>query len=152
VRPRPHDPHDVPLPLEYGVPDTPASRRRFTSLPLTISLAVPTGLACIAAFLLVPAIERIAQELSGELPGVTRFVLRFARWVRDGYGWAILFTVPVIVPILLTQIGLAGCGLSRRSQYRMMRLVMAVLLAAVVLVMALALLLPLVNLVQSVTA
>src|SRR4051812_3765989 len=99
-------PHSSPIihhfsmtPLDYAPPPT---SRPLTSIPLTIGLAIPTALLCLLCVVIVPRVESALMDFKTELPGLTKLMLPFSRWIANVYGWPLIWAAPLVIPIVVT--------------------------------------------------
>ncbi len=137
-------------PIDYATPQ-PRARREITSVPLMLALAVPTIALYVAALAIVPAFVRIFADFKLDLPAIAVFTLSFARWMK-GWGWTVLWAVPVVLPLVLTQLGASSHPGANRASRVLWSLNLGLSLTLVVVVwLGLALFLPMVQLVQQVS-
>jgi hypothetical protein len=77
----------------------------------------------------------------------------FARWVTRDFGWAVLWLIPVVVPVVLALGGVVGRpGASRRLRVLTATNISILLMLIVLLVLAIGLLMPMISLVESVSS
>src|SRR5882724_4916833 len=88
-------------PLDY--PPRPVLQP-ITSVRLTVALTVGVALVEALAFLVVPRFERILRDFKTDLPTITKLYLAVNRWITDDYGCILLVPIPIVVPIVLTQL------------------------------------------------
>jgi hypothetical protein len=89
-------------PLDYAPP--PTSSSAITSIPLTIGLAIPTALVCILGVFVLPRMEMIFRDFKTQLPVATKIALAIGRWIASDFGWLLIWALPALVPILVTQV------------------------------------------------
>src|SRR5687768_4258232 len=121
-------------PLAYAPP-----RRLFSVLRFTISIIVMLILAGIF-MLVVPRLESVYMDFGVKLPAVTMIVLDVSRFLRTPLGWFFATLIAAVVGVFFAVLPVGG---------RWLRLLMVTMLALIVLGLALAVLLPFVNLMES---
>ena len=80
------------------------SPRRWTSVPQTIVLLILTAYASLLLTRIVPAYEPIFRDFGIRLPLFTQVLLDVSRWYRGGYGWIVVWLLPFVVPVVVTQL------------------------------------------------
>ncbi|MHC4295590.1 MAG: type II secretion system F family protein [Planctomycetota bacterium] len=58
----------------------------------------------------VPSFETIFADMGEDLPGVTRMLLDFSRWIKNDFGWAVLLAGPVGIWMLFRLLKLSATG------------------------------------------
>jgi hypothetical protein len=149
-------------PLSYATPSHEAPPRtwlHFVSWRTLLAgyvLVMPLVVVCL---LIVPYFEVIFLDFNTKLPWLTLVVLHLSRWVRTDYGWLYLLLLPILVAIVGGTIGLAiqGQPATRRSTERRLlgwgwaALLTGFLLMAMAAILIIAMFLPMVSLVQTVS-
>jgi type II secretory pathway component PulF len=117
-------------------------RRRFSALRFVMTSAVMLVLLGILVFVM-PRLERNYRDLGTELPAVTVVMLGIARAMSTPAGWIVglLVTFGLAVLVGLLPLGVRG-----------IRLLLVLILGLIVVAVALAVLLPIVNLMDSITS
>ena len=134
-------------PLDYGHPPGPGDQT--PPPPVTFSPAIflltagATSVVVILLGFVVPRLETVFRDFGTKLPAVTELVLGVSRLFTRTPVW---LTGPVIV------LGVATAAAMIPLPRRAVRLLITMILALIVLAFALAILLPLVNLMTSVSS
>jgi len=142
-------------PLDYRTPSPPQGERGDDdgggdsaggfgfSLGIALRVALFVGVLCIILVLVIPRLENVFKDFGTQLPFATVAVLNLSRWFRSAYLlWPIVLSLPV----------LAGLFAPRsKSGQRWIRLLMTVCFAGIVLLVALAVLMPMMSLVETIS-
>jgi hypothetical protein len=137
--------------IDYLTPDR--RPKPFTSINLTIGLSVIVTAVLIIAVFVLPRFDQIFMDFRCQLPLPTRLVMRFSRWCNGGFGWALLLSIPIVVPIVITQ--LFWRPPKREESARRKTLLVSIVIGTVVLILigtVLVLFLPTIPLIESVGA
>ena len=130
-------------PLDYRTP-TPSERagsRIGFSLGMALPVALFVGVLSIILIFVIPRFETIFKDFGTRLPLVTTVVLNFALWFRSAYyAWPIVICLPL----------LAGLFAPKSSgAQRWLRLLLVLVFGGIVLLVAAALFLPLLSLIDN---
>src|SRR5262245_37515652 len=88
-----------PISVNYAAASPGADRKPVTSVALTISLSLIYLFILFLALGVAPRIEMILRDFKAEIPTLGAWVLLACRWIRSDFGWALLLTVPFLLPI-----------------------------------------------------
>jgi type II secretory pathway component PulF len=136
--------------LDYATPSADVTRP-VTSIPLTVSFSSIYLVIFASVFLIVPKMERVFRDFRIEMPAVTRLFFFSTQRFGEGHGWAALLPVPVLLPILITQLTWRANAIpDTTAQWRRARLMAAVTLGIILLVLAMVLFAPLLFLVPNI--
>jgi hypothetical protein len=125
------------LPRDDGKPpyETPGlGVRAAGDLPLAMAYMLAYFVVGGVFYWAVPGIENHYRDFKIEPPAISRAVLNFAHWFRDGYGWLMLLPIPIGLPLGALKLG-SRVGAPRAAR-RMVHLSSIFLLAAAILVIA----------------
>ena len=151
--PPPMPPEPPPRPLDYrgpahtaGIDPAELARRRsnaiFSLVRFTFAMAVMAILLLI--FLtVIPRIERAYADFGTKLPFITQLVLDVSRFLQTPLGWVAAAVIAGIVGVTVAIVPIPR---------RWFRLIVIFLMAMMVIVLALAVLLPMVNLIDNISA
>ena len=144
-------PPPIPSPqLNYRTPVSTHARPVAFVPPLVASLFV-YGELIVMFCIVMPRVEQIFKDFRTELPGITKLLLIFGRWFREG-GWLLSLPLFVGVPIVLSLLIPRQDPLRGRHRFwRLFNITFAAMLLIAVLY-ALAALVPMVNLIQTVSS
>jgi type II secretory pathway component PulF len=149
--PPPLPPHhaqalDYRGPYEPGVDPAALAQRRsnaiFSIVRFVLAMAVMLFLLLI--FLtVIPRLERVYADFGTKLPLVTQIVLDISRFLQTPLGWVAAAVIACIVGVTVAVLPIPR---------RWLRLLVIFALAMVVIVLALAVLLPMINLIDNISA
>jgi type II secretory pathway component PulF len=101
----------------------------------------------------LPQFERIFKDFKTELPGITKVLLAFGRWVGNDYGWVMMLPIVVGVPFAVGW--LLSLGGTNAEDYKWRRrwasLLSVIVMGLIALLIILALFAPMISLIQSVS-
>jgi type II secretory pathway component PulF len=144
--PLPQRPLNYSGPVAPSVGVAPASYAQrvavFSIIRFIASLAVMLILVVIFLFV-VPRLEVVYADFGTKLPWITQLVLDVSRFLRTPLGWVAAAVIAGIVALTTAFLPISG---------RWLRLLILLVLALVVIGLALAVLLPIVNLMESITS
>ena len=123
-----------------------------TLLPLTVALGVPTLVFYCCVFFVMPRIEQVLKDLKVELPEFSKRSLALVRWMWD-WGWIVVWLLPLLLPVLMTRLLNASRRTPRAAGRVLWGLNLGLTFALLIILwFALAILLPWVTLIQSVSS
>lgn len=129
-----------PRPLEYA--PQPAPGRRFSRSIFIAAAAVCWGFLALFA-LVVPRFKQIYVDMHVRLAAPSQVMLDLSDLVLKGFGWAFLVVLPLVLAVLLRNFSIRG---------RWARLIFIVFYFTVVLLSILALFMPMISLIQGISA
>lgn len=87
----------------------------------------------LALFLLLPQLETAYQDAAIELPAVTKAMLAASRWVRR-FGW-MLFPIPIMHAVMMAYLYPAMGVIARRTYRRVLTVIVCAAFAVTILAM-----------------
>lgn len=145
------------LPIDYAG-QLPPARPPLPVLDLWLAVRVWSfGIVVMAiAVLIVPRLEVVFKDFKTELPGITKWILQFSRTVASSWFVAMPLLTAIFggLPFVLTAIARAGANnhADYKNRLRWLNLVVLLIGTLFTLVFVLALFLPVIRLVDSVSA
>ena len=142
--PLPSQPLSYSGPVPPGVAAAAAVAREvavFSIIRFIASLAVMLILVVIFIFV-IPRLETVYQDFGTKLPWITMLVLDVGRFLQTPLGWVAALFVAGIVSVMIAVLPIRG---------RWLRLLVLLMLASVIIALALAVLLPIINLMDSIS-
>ena len=140
--PLPSQPLDYSGPVPPGVVAAAAVAREvaiFSIIRFIASMAVMLILVVIFVFV-VPRLETVYQDFGTKLPWITMLVLDIGRFLHTPLGWVTALLVAGVISVVIAVLPIRG---------RWLRLLILLVLAGVVIGLALAVMLPIMNLMES---
>jgi hypothetical protein len=135
-------------PLEYHTPEPPR-RRALADWPMMLALLGLCAVLHGMAVFVVPRYETLYRDFGTKLPTSTVVLLVFARFLRNDYGWAYLWPLALVVPIVVAQ--LRRPLLAGRRRFSAAFVLTLLLIVAVLLVSHVALTAPLGTFIRAVS-
>jgi hypothetical protein len=86
--------------LEYQAPEAPG-RRAVADWSMMLALAFFCGMLHFVCAVVVPVYEAHFRNLGTKLPTVTVGIVRFSRFIVNGYGWAYVWPLALAIPVLV---------------------------------------------------
>ena len=139
-----------PQPLDYrGDPGSPgfgksaSGARAAPIFSLARLIAALTVMAILLAIflLIIPRIERVYADFGTKLPWVTQLVLDISRFLQAPLGWVTAAVVTCIVAVAMSALPIPR---------RWLRLMVTLIMAIIVILLALAVLLPMIDLMDNI--
>ena len=139
-------------PLDYrggygtGLGGTTLAQRRSNAIFSIVRfiLAMAVMLFLVLIFLtVIPRLERVYADFGTRLPLITQIVLNISRFLQTPLGWVVATVIACIVGVVVAVLPIPR---------RWLRLLVIFLLAVVIIMLALAVLLPMINLMDSISA
>jgi hypothetical protein len=93
----------APLALQYQ----PAARPRWRwwhAWPLAATMALFLVPVCTISAFVVGRFETLFRDMKLDLPGITKLLIGFTRWITASFGWAALLGIAMVLPTLLAAI------------------------------------------------
>jgi len=144
-----------PQPLEYGggpgsgasaIPVAAAAAARgasIFSIIRFIAASAVMGILLIIFLLIIPRLETAYADFGTKLPWITQLVLDVSRFLRTPLGWVAAAFVTFVVALMIAVLPIRG---------RWLRLLILFVLALITIGLGLAVLLPIVNLMENITS
>lgn len=142
-----------PTPVSYRSPGS-ISRRRppFTSLGITLYLGLIVSLILGNAWFIMPRFQDVLIEFDATVPAITSAYINATQWLIRMPGLIVLLGIPIIVPPIITRfIHLTDNPSAIRYRAFAAYVFITLFAAAAVILTLLAVVLPLVQLMHSVT-
>jgi len=144
-------PPQPPQPLDYHGdrsgfdPSARAQRRGNAIFSIARFVAAMVVMLIILGIFLavIPRLERVYADFGTKLPLITQLVLDISRFVRTPIGWVVAAVIACIVAVVVAVLPIPR---------RWLRLLVIFIMALVVITLALAVLLPIVNLMDNISA
>ena len=136
-----------PQPLEYRGDRGPSliGARRSPSIFSIVRFVIAIGMMAILAavlLLVIPRIETVYADFGVKLPMVTAIILDASRFLRTPIGWAFGILIAGVVGVVFAVLPIKG---------RWLRLLVMTILALLVIALALALFMPMISLIESIS-
>lgn len=138
----------TPLPLNYVAADDARPRRTFPAMWFLAACAV-AGVASAILGVLAPKYDENFKAMAIPLPVSTRILLLFSRWFRADFGWIAVWTAPVLLATLLMLRRPRVTDLPPRRRGRLPLRLAFFLIALMVGATIIALMLPMIDLIDS---
>jgi type IV pilus assembly protein PilC len=135
----------MPEPIDYRTPSNEPERGGgfHFSLGMALPVALFVGVLCIILLFVIPRLENVFKDFGTNLPLPTMFVLGVSRWFRSAYMmWGLALCLPIAAGLFAPQ---------SKSARRWMRLLIMLCFAGVVILMALAVLMPMMTMVETIS-
>lgn len=147
-------PEQEPQPIDYAAPAHQEKRLPFMmSAGLSVYLGLCVLLVLIFAWVILPRFAGVFADFGTELPLVTKAMLGAGYFLQSLPGLAILLAVPIVIPKLLTGYIRNGKQTGKQGvRALVIYLLVTFLMAALVLWAVLAVFMPMVSLMQSVSS
>lgn len=145
---------EPPPHLDYQTPSAQSHRRiPFTSIGITLYLGVIVALTLVNGWFILPRFEQALMDFGTSLPAITVIYLSVARWLARFPGVLVLMAIPLVAPHLITRaIHRTDNPAQVRVRVLWAYLLITIFAGVVVLLTILAVILPMVQLIQSVSS
>lgn len=138
-------------PLGYSTPAAPAAEGSLlVAWPLTVVLTILATLVTATVLVVLPRSYDVFRDFKMELPGLTKIVFALAQ-TGDGYAWLAVWLLPCLPVTILALRGPTHDLAARRRTLRLWRILVTFATLAFVAVVAFAVVLPHVQLINSVS-
>jgi len=114
----------------------------FSLVRLITTISV-LAIMLIVFFLVIPRLETVYADFGTKLPWITQLVLDVSRFLHTPLGWVVAFAIAGIIAVTMAVLPIPR---------RWLRLLVVVMLALITISLALAVLLPIVNLMDSISS
>ena len=133
-----------PGPRGGGVGGAPIDRRQsiFSLIRFVAAIAVMSVLMMIF-LLVIPRLERVYADFGTKLPWITQLVLDVSRFLQTPLGWVVAAFIAGVVALVVGVLPIPR---------RWLRLLVVLFLAAIVIALGMAVLLPILNMMESLTS